>query len=336
MPLHDLGYRSWTGQRTPVTQRWWVIWETGVRLAWRSMWVRRMVFATWIPAIITAVLFFIYEQSLSEIELRQELADADILPMQFRAMMQNSQDSRHMVWTFFLYRLYRYSQGPMLVLLIGIIAPGLISRDLRSRAYLLYFSRPITVLEYLLGKVMTICSYMVFTITLPSLALYALGVLLSPTWTVAWDTFDLPLRVLASSLVFMVVTSVLALCFSSLTTETRYAGFAWFAMWLLGAVTYGILSSMDSAVLVQEQGQVIMSTYEQGGIPQPSAAILTAGARWEPFSVYHALGRVQSWIFGLETPETSQHVMLCALTLALVTTIAGVILVRRVQRPLHI
>ena len=318
MPLHNLGYREWRGERTPVLQRWFVIWETGVRLAWRSMWVRRMAFATWIPAFITAVVFFVYEQSLDEVEIRDDLAQAPFLPEQFREMLRLSQDTRHAVWTFLLYRLYRYTQGPLMVLLVGIIAPGLISRDLRSRAYLLYFSRPITVTEYLLGKLMTLWTYLALTITLPSMALYALGVLLSPTWTVAWDTIDLPLRLLASSLVLMIVTSTIALCFSSMTTESRYAGFAWFAMWLLGLVTHFVLTIADANNAIA------------GGKASD------AGVRWEPLSIYHALGRVQSWIFGLESADTNVYVVRSAIVLVLVTVAAGAMLARHVQRPLHV
>jgi len=39
-----------------------------------------------------------------------------------------------------------------MVLVLGIVAPPLILQDLRKRAYLIHFARPITRLEYIAGK----------------------------------------------------------------------------------------------------------------------------------------------------------------------------------------
>ena len=36
MPIHDLGYRRWEGERVPEQSRWRVICEVGVRQAWRA------------------------------------------------------------------------------------------------------------------------------------------------------------------------------------------------------------------------------------------------------------------------------------------------------------
>ena len=62
MPLHDLGYRAWQGRPEPERRRWWVIAQTGSRLAWRSRWLRRLMLVAWLPMVYMGIGFFAYEQ----------------------------------------------------------------------------------------------------------------------------------------------------------------------------------------------------------------------------------------------------------------------------------
>ena len=62
--------------------------------------------------------------------------------------------------------------------------PPLISQDIRSRAFLLYFSRPLTRMEYLVGKTASLWAYLAMITAVPALSLYAIGVVLSPNLSV--------------------------------------------------------------------------------------------------------------------------------------------------------
>ena len=64
------------------------------------------------------------------------------------------------MWSWLLYTFLRYPQGGIMVLMVGIIAPPLISQDVRSRAFLLYFSRPLARWQYALGKLATVWFYL--------------------------------------------------------------------------------------------------------------------------------------------------------------------------------
>ena len=70
----------------------------------------------------------------------------------------------------------------------------MISQDFRSRAFLLYFSRPLTKVQYIAGKAATISLYLLCVTMFPALLLYLVGVLLSPDISVLYATWDLPLR----------------------------------------------------------------------------------------------------------------------------------------------
>ncbi|MBM4092442.1 MAG: hypothetical protein FJ276_23910 [Planctomycetes bacterium] len=217
------------------------------------------------------------------------------------AWLNDPASSRHAVWSLLMMTFFRYPQGTLMVLLVGMIAPSLVSLDFRSRAFLLYFSRPITPFEYIMGKAMVVWCYLAAITTLPALTLYVLGVLLSPEIGVVLETWDLPFRILGASLVLMVPTTALALFFSSMTSESRYAGFAWFAVWGLGWAAYANLEAVS------------------------------AGKQWSMISLYHMLGRVQAWVFGLST-DINDVTSATALLLA-VTVLPFVVLVCRVAAP---
>jgi hypothetical protein len=313
VPIHDTGYRAWHGQPESPWGRWWVIAQTGIRLAWRSQWLRRMLFLAWLPSIYLGAALFFYEQMTRDGRTKDIVR---VLP-QFpeysslvRKIVAGDESARRDFWALILFTLFRYPQGILMVLLVGIIAPPLISNDLRSRAYLLYFSRPIDRLDYVVGKSFVVWTYLFLITALPALGLYVLGVALSPDLGAVWSTWDLPLRVLAAAVWLIVPTTAMALCFSSLTTESRYAGAAWFATWAMGWTAYTSLTTMDSTV------------------PQAKPT------DWTLVSLYHSLGRIQSWVFGLESDY--QLVIPPVILIALLTVVCLAVLIRRVAAPLRV
>jgi hypothetical protein len=192
------------------------------------------------------------------------------------------------------------------------IGPPLIARDVRTRAFLLYFSRPLDPWEYVLGKAAVVWFYITAITTLPALLLYVLAVMLSPSLGVVVDTWDLPLRIVAASALVMVPTTALVLMFSSLTTDSRYAGFAWFAVWVLGWVTYVVLTVSDANF--NERGFDRL-------MEQPTN-------RWSVVSLYHALGEVQGWVFGMG--GSLRDVIGPLVVLTVVTVIGVMVVLRRV------
>lgn len=326
--VHRLGYRGWSGPLDSGWMRWTVISSVGIRRAWQSRWLRRMLFFAWLPAVWFGIGFFLWEQAALYPEWRQTLRPflqsmpptAEFHQIRESVRTGDLASSRHVVWGWLLQTLFRNPQGVLMVMVVGLIAPPMISQDVRSRAFLLYFSRPLTRGEYLLGKLSSVWAYLAVISTLPALALYVLGVLLSPNLSVVSATWDLPFRIVAASLVLILPTSVLALCFSSLTQESRYAGFAWFAVWILGWFTYAAASTAE--VLNGPRGAF-----------QPGGPMVLEQSSWTHVSLYHTLGRVQSWIFGF---AEFRDVSVSAVILIAVTVIALAILLRRISAPMRV
>lgn len=318
MPIHDLGYRPLLDSDGAPLPRWWVIARTGLRLSWKSQWLRRMLFLAWLPAVGLGLLLFFYELSLNEpaehlgthLALRNMPNSGPVIA----SILADPANSRREVWAFLLLTLFRYPQGLLMVLVVALVAPPLISRDMQSRAFLLYFSRPLGRVDYVLGKMIVVWTYLALITTVPALSLYVLGVFLSPDFSVVGDTWDLPPRILCASVWLIVPTTTLALCFSSMTRESRFAGFAWVAVWALGWAAYASLTALD---------------LEGGGFGENGFE-----SRWTLISLYHSLGKVQTWVFGLEPVLAN---VLAPITLLTVLTLVSLaVLLRRISAPLRI
>jgi ABC-2 type transport system permease protein len=327
MPIHDLGYRGWHERLASPWTRWVVIAEAGIRRAWQSTWLKRMILFAWLPAIGFGAGFFFWEHSLMVEDMREPLKV--FLPEQAgtlagltdRLSIEDEVVARHSVWSWLLYTFLRYPQGGIVVLMIGIVAPPLISQDVRSRAFLLYFSRPISRWQYALGKLATVWFFLLMNSAVPALLLYVLGVLLSPSANVVFDTWDLPLRIVAASAVLMIPTASLALCMSSLTQESRYAGFGWFAVWILGWFTYQVMVGVEMDRSMRDT-TAIDETWSPESIYE----------KWSPVSLYHSLGQVQSWVFGFAEFDQVKYP---AITLMAITVISTMILFRRISAPMR-
>ncbi len=221
---------------------------------------------------------------------------------------QNLFEYRHQFWCSLLQALYQRSQAVMLIPVIGITAPPLISQDMRSRAFLLYFCRPISKTQYIIGKAASVACYVLVITMLPGMLLYITGVLLSPDISIVKDTWDIPLRVMAATATMVIPTTCLGLMLSSLTTETRFASFAWFAVWIFGIFAY-----------------MVTSSFLTSGHDSPVQLL----------SLYHVISDVQGWLLDARGVSDVDIVARLAV-LTMVTVVSLTILVKRVSAPLKV
>jgi ABC-2 type transport system permease protein len=370
MPLHDVGYRGWEGNRQAAGTAVAVIALTGLRLAWTSRWLRRVVFFAWSPAMVFAASFFAFEQAVEEGRLTTmtEAARAGrnldgvgmlgtVLADALGGGAESPEAVRHLVWTRLLLAFMRAPQAILLAAVVGLVAPTLISRDLRAKAWLVYFTRPVGRTEYILGKAVILFLLVAAITMLPGLALWVMGVLVSPSIDVAWQTCDLPLKIIVASVTLAIPTVLLALAYSSLTAESRIASFAWFATWLACWIAHGALVTAD-LVATARQAEASLAQSERPRRPfsdeeelllepRPRRPAVPFGGRfrwlvqaagidptvdrWAWLSPYHALGAVQARIFGIDRRLAAWLPSAISLTLIAVGSIA--VLAWRVDAP---
>lgn len=301
MPVHDLGYRRWQGERMSRLLRPVVVARSGISLIWRRRWLRTALMLAWLPIVFPAMGLFAFEYSSTDPEMQRMVVRTAQGPLGrpdlAQQVINDPETARHQIWSTLILIFFRYPQLFAMVLLIGLIAPMLVSYDLRTKAYLIYFSRPLSPGQYILGKSAVIWFLLAMTVTVPALLVYVLGVLLSPDLSVVLQTWDIPLRILAASAVLMIPTTALAVAYSSLTSESRYATFAWFATWAMGFVAYQILTSA-SAISAGVGGR--------RAFRRPRGFDIDVDLdKWRLLSPYHILGKVQAWVFNLDTTPAS-------------------------------
>ncbi len=289
MPIHDPGYRPWRGQSTSPGSRWLVVAHTGIQRAWRSSWLKRLLLLAWLPGASLGLLVFLYEQMQVQDDISARAIQGMVVNVlevpesareQFRdfggvlARRELSPgEERHLFWSLLLLNLFRRSQPLILLQVVGLIAPPLISQDIRSRAFLLYFSRPLSPFQYILGKCSVVLFYSLLITLAPALLLFVAGVLLSPGFDVLAATWDLPLRILVAAAVITVPGTLLALTLSSLTTESRFAAAGWFAVWIFGwllRATAGLFSAAGPDSLVWNLSLYHVTTDVAGRVLDPN------------------------------------------------------------------
>ncbi len=379
MPLHDVGYRPWAGSREGAGGAG-VIAATGVRLAWQSRWLRRAVLFAWSPALAFATAFFAFEQAVEEGylfgpgpvlrggPLAVGFGELGAWLTEFFAGDTAAggptalEATRREVWARLLLSFMRAPQAVLLAIVVGLVAPPLIARDLRAKAWLFYFTRPLSRWDYILGKAGILVTVVAMITMVPALALWVVGVSVSPSMWVAVSTWDLPLRIVAASAALAVPTVLLALAYSSLTAESRMAAFAWFATWVACWIAHSALVGADAMAEARAAAAAAHAGRDPGSVgkggDRPVVASAPAGVprhrrhvrqfrwlanaagvdatldRWSWLSLYHALGVVQAWIFGIE--RRAAAVVPPCLSLAAVSLVSLAILAWRVDAPARV
>ena len=148
---------------------------------------------------------------------------------------------RSVYWTMAFYFFFSVQLffSMLLVLLVG---PNLISQDLRYNAVPLYFSRPIRRLDYFVGKLGVIATFIAAVSVAPAVAAWLLGVAFSFDANVVRDTGRIFLASIGYGLIVCVSAGTLMLAISSLSRNSRTVGAVWVGIWIIGPIAGQILA----------------------------------------------------------------------------------------------
>ena len=124
-------------------------------------------------------------------------------------------------------------QGVLAFLMTAFAGPGLISPDLANGALPLYFCRPLSRSEYVLGKA-SVLGILLSQITwIPGLVLLVVeAVLAGPHWT--WDHMGIALALVLSSAIWITLLSLLAMALSAWVKWRIVAGALLLAVMFFG------------------------------------------------------------------------------------------------------
>ncbi len=249
MPIAELGYRPWDGARTGVMQRWMAITRSEIGIAFgSSKLLRRFLIFAWIPILYFCPIFLAIgyvadpANNLTEGAMLTEIAGEFLSGDALQRIRADPQSFLPGIWSIVFYFFFAYTQSVFAMVIVAIVGPPLISRDVKSKAFLVYFSKPIQPWQYLLGKLATVI-FFVFCITLfPALVLYTISIALSPDVGTVQATLPILLQISMASLATALPIGMVVLLLSSLTGNRRIATFFWLAAWIFGEIAFRVLT----------------------------------------------------------------------------------------------
>jgi ABC-type transport system involved in multi-copper enzyme maturation permease subunit len=251
MPIFDQGYQHWQGQLSGHGSRWLAVARHGVRGQLGNRFVRLLMLAAWLPALVLVGFVTLWGLMEQQAEAVVGLLGR-ILPPEIVA---DPQQYRSAAWTV-AYSYFLKAELVFALFLVLLVGPNLVSRDLRFNAFPLYFSRPVRRIDYFAGKLAVIGFFLLAIIVVPAAGAYLLGLGFSLSLGVARDTY----RVLWASVLFGLLVAVsagtLMLALSSLSRRSIYVGLAWaglvFLSQMLATIMLGVRGDIDRRSAVED------------------------------------------------------------------------------------
>jgi len=237
VPIHDQGYRRYQGQRVPVGRAWWTMARMHLMTAFKRRWFLMMLFAGWIQFFVMALII------VAPVLFPQLSGLTSTTPQTFRDFLTRQQ--------FFVF-------------IITIVLGGLIADDRRANALQLYLSKPLTRVEYIVGKAAPL---------LPALCLLLVQIVFSGSFSFLTNNlFVLPAITLAS-LARALLSTFMILALSSLSKSSRFV-----------AVMYAGLIFLTSSM-----SQVLRS--------------ITGSRAWAAISPGNMVEVFGDWVFRVRAPQ---------------------------------
>jgi ABC-2 type transport system permease protein len=195
MAVYKRGYQRYQG---PLTDRW-TRFLTLPRFVWPRLMEQRMILIVLIVSLFwpLACVAFIYVSNHSELwaGLGGDLGSFLKIDGAF-------------------FRYFMDTQAVMAVILAALAGPGLIAPDLAHNALPLYFSRPLSRLDYVLARLFTLAAMLALVTLAPAALLFAMqGGLAGFGWL--WDHWRLPFGVFAGFTLHILLVSLVALACSA-------------------------------------------------------------------------------------------------------------------------
>jgi len=177
-----------------------------------------------------------------------------------------------------------------LVLVTIYAGSGLISSDLAANALPLYFARPITRRDYILGKLAVIAFFLTLVFLLPVLLLFVFAVGISPDLAFLKTNYWVILPIMAYGLMVVVLTSVFIVGLSSTSRSGRVVGVAFIAVVMFSGMISNLLN------LVLRNNQVLALSLAQNLVRLSDLFFMQeSGLRIHPAISLAIAGMVMAW-----------------------------------------
>jgi ABC-2 type transport system permease protein len=167
--------------------------------------------------------------------------------------------------TLFSYYQFDDTMAILIIFFVAIIAPELVSRDLRAGVLPLYFSRPVRAADYVAAKVAALISAVWLLLGVPQLIMFLGAAFTTKTgMTGVWHEAGKLLPGWAYSLLWAVVFTVIGLLIASVTGKRAFAAGGIVAVFAVTTPVVGVLSILPSDSARQMAGLASPATLVSG------------------------------------------------------------------------
>lgn len=286
MPIYDQGYQRWNGELQRHPARWWPIVRQGV---WQFLPQRKyltLLGMAFLGPIFAGATLFTRLKGADILESVLGRGGFDAGPAFYWSMM-----SRQSLWV---------------VLFTIMVGADLVSSDRRFKALQLYFSKPITPNDYIIGKLGVIATFQFLVLWVPTMLLWLFGMMIEPSAAYVGAIWYVPLAATLYCVIMVLVSGLMMLTASSIGQRTVYIAGAWFIFFGYGPFR-GVAQIMKG---------------------------LSDSEYWGLLSIESNVGMFGAWLFGGDLPHEF-HPLVSLLWLLLVSAGCYVLLRRRI-RPVEV
>ncbi len=226
MVIHDRSYARWEGERDKPVRGVWVILDRGVTTGLAQIFKRKffgqmLSFAAFGPMLFALgalyIAFYLQANTEQYGDMGRELAESGLLEL-----VTPTPDT---IWGFFT-----AVQMWVCLVLCVLVGTGLVAEDRRTNALELYLSRPLTVAQYVLGKLSIMALFLALVTVLPvGIILLVQAFLTGMQADSVAHLADLGWRALLAGGVQIGVLSLLVVTASALCSRARNAAIVWIA-----------------------------------------------------------------------------------------------------------
>lgn len=262
MAVHDRRYKPYSGALTPLRSRFLVF----PRFAFKDVFKSRLLVFFYSVSLLVPLIFAAWIYFANNLDAIKQL----------RGMGFDIGSFIEVNETFFA--TFLGTQAIFAFFLTLFIGPGLVSRDLTNNGLPLYLSRPISRVDYVIGKLAILLTLLSPVTWVAGLLLFVLNANMT-SWSWMFENLHIALAVVVGSGLWIGLLSLLALALSAWVRWKVIAGFMLFVIFAAGdffsLLVLGLFGS-DWGFLAQPDHLIAIITAELLGITPPPGPPLIA------------------------------------------------------------
>ncbi|NJL27427.1 MAG: hypothetical protein HC897_05800 [Thermoanaerobaculia bacterium] len=221
MAVYEHGYRRYQGAVTAAWQRLLILPHYAYKDAFQSKFLVMFFALGFVPPLVGSVLIYLHD-NLDAMKILE--IDLDKLFTIGPAFFGTFLEIQTQFFAFFL------------TMFIG---PGLISRDLANNGLALYFSRPLSRTEYVIGKLLVLVILLSLVTWVPCLGLFFMQANLEG-WSWMVSNLRIAVGIFIGSWVWILLISLLGLALSALVRWRAVAGLGMLMVFMVGGL-FGLM-----------------------------------------------------------------------------------------------